>query len=251
VSARAVGLGAGARTVLARETGAYFGSPIAYVYTVAAIVLANSLFMNEFFLAGRLDMTPFFDRLPALSIFLLPAISMRAWAEDRKQRTFELYVTLPLTPLALVLGKLGAALVLYLVFLAGTLPIVLMLVALGSPDLGAIACGYLGAGLLGALFLAFGTLVSSLSSDQIVAFVLAALLGFVLVVTGDERVVAVLDGLAPALAAGSRLRDFVSALPHYETFVRGVLDLGAAAYFLGLSALFLWLEVNVVRRVRS
>jgi len=241
----------GVRVVLARELSAWFDSPIAYVAIVAGLLATGSMFMNEFFLAGKLDMTPFFERLPWVLVLLLPAISMRLWSEDLRVRTFELWMTLPLEPAQVVLGKYLAALSVYAVFLAGTLPIVLVLCILGRPDLGAIASGYLGAALLGALFLAAGMLLSGLTADQIVAFLSAALAGLVLVSTGEERVVAVLDGLAPRLAPGTLIADHLSALPHYETFVRGVIGLSSLAYFAGLSALLLLWNAIIVGKRRS
>jgi ABC-2 type transport system permease protein len=241
----------GVGIVCGRELAAFFDSAIAYVYLISALVLLGSLFMNEFFLTGRLDMTPFFDSLAPLSIFLLPAVTMRLWAEDRKTRTFELWMTLPLSPGQIVLGKYLAALSLYSIFLLGTTPIVIMLVSLGSPDLGLILSGYLGAFALGMLFLAFGSLLSSLTGDQIVAFVASVVVGFLFLFTGHPRVVAVLDGMAPQLGPGSWLTENVAALPHYESFVRGLVELSSVVWFAGLTAVFLWLNTIVVTRVRS
>lgn len=249
--AHRAGLVRGTLVVFRRELAAFFDSAIAYVYLIAALVLLGSLYMNEFFLTGRLDMTPLFDTLAPLSIFLLPAVTMRLWAEDKKSRTFELYVTLPLRAGQLVVGKYLAALTLYAIFLVGTLPIVAMLLSLGDPDLGLIASGYLGALLFGGLLLAIGTFLSSLTSDQIVAFVSSVAFGFALVFTGDPRVVAVLDGMAPALGAGTWLADSVAALPHYENFLRGLVELSSVVWFTGLTAAFLWLNTLVVARVRT
>ncbi len=248
---RSIGFLGGIGVVLGRELGAFFDSAIAYVYTIAGLLLATSLFMNEFFLTGKLDMTPFFDLLAPLSVALLPAITMRVWAEERKHRTFELWATLPLRAGQVVLGKYLATLTLYLVFLAGTLPIVVMLLALGQPDLGLIAAGYLGAVLLGALLLAIGCLLSSTTSDQIVAFLLAALAGFALIASGHPTVVAVLDGAAPRLGAGRFLADNISALPHYERFIRGLVAGSSLVYFVGLSAVALALNALLVERHRS
>ena len=108
----------GVRLVAARELGAAFDSGIATVATVALTLLASSIFMNEFFLTGTVDMTPFFDLLPLLLAFFLPALSMRLWAEEKKSRTIELLFTLPIRPLQAVLGKYLAALGLYGLFLA-------------------------------------------------------------------------------------------------------------------------------------
>ena len=241
----------GVRLVAARELGAAFDTGIATIATVVLTLLANSIFMNEFFLTGTLDMTGFFDLLPLLLAFFLPALSMRLWAEERKSRTVELLFTLPIRPLQAVLGKYLAALALFGLFLACTLPIPIMLEVLGTPDRGAILCGYLGLALFGALFLAFGTLLSALARDQIVAFVTSTLAGFALVLTGEERVAGVLDGLFPALAPGSFLREHLSVLPPYGEFVRGIVRLSATSYFVLLSGLFLWATALVLERDRS
>ncbi len=239
------------RIIAGRELGAYFDSAIAYVYTIAFTVLANSIFMNEFFLAGTVDMTSFFDLMPLLLAFFLPAITMRLWAEERKSRTVELLLTLPVRALQPVLGKFLAAFGLYLLFLAGTLPIPIMLMVIGDPDVGLIASGYLGLILFGALFLSFGIFLSALTGDQIVAFVASTLVGFAFVLTGDDRVVAVLDGLFPALGLGTFLYEGLSVMPHYRAFVGGAVELSAIVYFLILSGLFLWFNAVVLERRRA
>ena len=241
----------GVGLIAGRELGAYFDSSIAYVYTIAFVVLANAIFMNEFFLTGRAEMTAFFDLVPALLAVFLPAVAMRLWAEERKTRTIEMLLTLPIVPLQAVLGKFIAAMVLYALFLFGSLPIVVMLVFLGRPDLGMIVGGYLGLVLLGAMFLSFGMCLSAITGDQIVAFVLSAVLGFFFLLTGDERVVAVLDGMAPALSIGTALYESVSAGPPYESFVRGVVELSSMVYFVLMSVLFLWINALVLRQVRA
>lgn len=237
--------------VAAREVANYFDSRIAYVYTVAFVLLANGIFMNDFFLVGTVDMTGFFDRMPLLLPIFLPAITMRLWAEERKQRTLEMLLTMPIRPLQAVLGKYMAALVLYALFLAGSLPIVVMLLALGQPDLGLVASGYLGLLLFGAQFLALGMFLSALSSDQIVAFVTTTVVGFLFVLLGNEQVVAVLDGLAPGWSPGTVLYESFSVMPHYDAFVRGVVGLPALVSFGGMSALFLWLNAVVLERDRA
>lgn len=240
-----------ASAVLARELSAAFDSPIAYVTAIGFVLLVNSVFMNEFFLVGRADMTPWFDLLPYFYVFFLPAMTMRSWAEERKTRTFEVLLTLPLTTWQVTLGKFGAALLLLLVWLAGSLPIPIMLAVLGRPDPGLIASGYLGAVLLGSTFLSFGLCLSALSADQIVAFVLSVLVGALLILTGSDRVVAVLDGLAPDLGAGTWLFEHVSALPPYSELVRGAVRLSDLGYFAGLTALFLGAGAYATGKVRA
>jgi ABC-2 type transport system permease protein len=239
------------RLVAARELGAAFDTGIATIAAVAYTLLASSIFMNEFFLTGVVDMTGFFDTQPLLLAFFLPALSMRLWAEEKKSRTVELLFTLPVRPLAAVLGKYLAALALHGLFLACTLPIPVMLEALGEPDRGAIAAGYLGLALFGALFLAFGGLLSALARDQIVAFVASTLAGYAFVLSGNERVAGVLDGLAPSLALGSLLREHLSVLTPYGEFVRGIVRLSSLVYFGSLSALALWATALVLERDRA
>ncbi|MGQ0553596.1 MAG: ABC transporter permease [Planctomycetota bacterium] len=241
----------GLLVVAARELGAYFDGAIAYVYIIAFVALSNSIFMNEFFLSGRVDMRPYFELMPLLLAVFLPAITMRLWAEERKQRTLELLMTLPIVPLQATLGKFLAALLLFVGFLLGSLPIVIMLAALGEPDFGLIAAGYLGLLGLGALFLSFGALLSALSSDQIVAFVTSTLLCFAFVLLGNDRVVAVLDGLVPALAPGTLLYENFSIAPHYQAFLAGTISLSASAYFVLTSTLFLWLNARVLETNRA
>jgi ABC-2 type transport system permease protein len=242
---------AGLGIIARRELAAYFDSRIAYVYTVAFLVLANAIFMNEFFLAGTVDMSGYFDLLPLLLAFFLPAVTMRLWAEEHRQRTAELLLTMPITSLQAILGKYLAALGLYGLFLLGSLPIVVMLLVLGSPDLGLIASGYLGLIFFGALYLAFGMCLSALTGDQIVAFVTSTLVGYFLVLSGSEQVVAVMDGLFPSLTLGTFLLDLVSVMPHYDAFVRGVVQLSSLVYFAGLSALFLWMNSLILERKRA
>jgi len=248
---RSPGFLAGVRLIAGRELSAYFDSAIAYVYTIAFVVLANSIFMNEFFLAGNVDMSGFFDQLPVLLAFFLPAITMRLWAEEKKQRTIELLLTLPIRPLQAVLGKYLAALGLFGLFLAGSLPIPFMLVALGEPDLGLICSGYLGLIAFGATFLAFGMFLSALSGDQIVAFVLSTILGFFFVLTGNDQVAAVLDGLFPSAGLGTFLYESISVMPHYDALVRGLIDLSTVVYFSLSCALFLWANTLVLERDRA
>ena len=241
----------GIRVIARREMAAYFDSSIAYVYTIAFVVLANAIFMNDFFLTATVDMSPFFDALPLLLVAFAPAITMRLWAEERKTRTIELLLTLPIRPIQAVLGKYLAALGLYAIFLLSTLVIPIMLTMLGEPDYGLILSGYLGAILLGGLFLSFGMFLSAWSSDQIVAFVLSVMVGAFFVLTGDDRVVAVMDGMFPAAAIGTLLYEHVSVMPHVDAFIRGVVELRSLVYFALLTASFLWLNAAMLDRARE
>jgi ABC-type transport system involved in multi-copper enzyme maturation permease subunit len=232
-------------TIFRREFAAYFNSPIAYIFIIAFLVLNSGLFMTGFFLNGVADLRAFFGNLPIFLIFFIPAVSMRLWAEDKRIGTFELLMTLPMRAMDVMLGKYLAALAFYLVALAGTLPLVIMVGALGNPDMGAIASGYVGAVFLGALYLAIGTFTSGLMRDQISAVILGIMACFLIFILGVPGVAATVDGWVPGL--GSLLQHYLGLSDHFEMMLRGVISLGNLAYFVGLTAVFLtlntlWLE---------
>ncbi|MFT4537579.1 MAG: ABC-2 type transport system permease protein [Planctomycetota bacterium] len=242
---------AGIRIICGREFTASFDSPIAATTVIAFLLVASSLYMNEFFLIGQLEMNSFFERLPLLFALFLPALSMRAWSEEKSSRTFELLVTLPYHSSTLVIGKWLASTLLLVLALAASTPIVAMLISLGDPDLARIAAGYLAALLLGAWLLAIGSFLSALTQDQVVAFVATAFLIFVLISTGDARVVAIIDGWAPSLGLGHWMQQTLSALPHYERMIAGLVDTGALLYFGGGTAAALFATAHIVARERS
>jgi ABC-2 type transport system permease protein len=238
----------GVQVVFSRELEAYFDAPIAYIYASVFLILSCSTFMNAFFLNGILEMAPYFDLLPYLLIPLIPAMTMRSWAEEHAQHTFELLMTLPLRSLQIVLGKYVASLAFFIIVLMGTLPIVGMLVWLGSPDLGLIFTSYWGAIMLGGFFLSFGLFASGLTQDQIVAFVVATLFGFIFVLSGHDKVVEILDGLAPAWQLGTFFYESLSVVPHYTAFTEGLIDLSAVLYFALMSGFFIWMNDLSLKR---
>lgn len=231
--------------VLNREMAAYFNSAIAYIFMIIFTLLNNGLFMTQFFLTGRADMRALFYTLPVFLSVFLPAVSMRLWAEERRGNTQELLLTFPLAPQELVLGKFFASFLFYLMTLACTLPIPVMLLALGRPDIGVILSGYIGAALLGGFFLAIGTLVSGFCRDQIVAFILSMMICFGFYLAGTEFVASSLDGWIAGF--GTFLRRFLGTADHYATFAKGVIDIRDVLYFVIGSAVALvlngfWIE---------
>jgi ABC-2 type transport system permease protein len=161
------------KNIFNREFAAYFNAPIAYIFIIVFLAVNSGLFMTSFFLAGTADMRGFFSLLPIALIIFIPAISMRLWAEDARGGTLALLHSFPIKSSQLVLGKFFASFVFYLLALAGTLIIPIMIIFLGNPDLGPIIGGYFGAALLGAFFLSVGIFISSLFKDQIIAFILS------------------------------------------------------------------------------
>jgi ABC-2 type transport system permease protein len=233
------------RTIFRREFAAYFNSTIAYIFLIVFLVLTCLLYMTSFFLSGEASMRGYFDSLPLFLCIFIPLLSMRLWADDKQAGTFELLMTLPMRSAEVVAGKYLAAMVFYLLALAGTLPIVVMLTILGNPDLGAVFSGYIGAILLGALFMGVGIFCSGLVRDQLSAAVLGVLACFALFLPGIPTVAATIDGWIKGL--GSFLQQFLGLFAHYESLQLGALYLGDAAYFLTLTLVFLilntlWLE---------
>jgi len=232
-------------TIFRREFASYFNSPIAYIFIIAFLVLNSGLFMTSFFLGGAADLRGFFGNLPFFLIFFIPAVSMRLWAEDKRLGTFELLMTLPMRARDVMLGKYLAALAFYLVALLGTLPLPIMVSVLGNPDMGALWSGYIGAALLGALYLAVGTFTSGLMRDQISAVILGIMACFVIFLLGIGTVAATIDGWIPGF--GSFLQQYLGLSAHYDMMLRGVVSLGDLTYFVGLTVVFLslntlWLE---------
>ncbi len=235
----------GTMTIFRREFGSYFNSPIAYIFIIAFLAFNSVLFMTGFFKSGTADLRNFFGSLPWFLLFFIPAVSMRLWAEDKRLGTFELLMTLPMTASQVMMGKYLAALSFYLVALAGTLPLPIMVMALGNPDVGAMISGYIGAALLGALYLGIGTFTSGLMRDQISAVILGIVACLVVMLLGMEFIASAIDGWFPGF--GSFLQTHLGLSGHYNMMMRGVISLGDLTYFLGLTAVFLilntmWLE---------
>lgn len=232
-------------TIFRREISAYFNSAIAYIFIIVFVLLNGGLYITQFFLFSRAEMRPFFSTLPLLLAVFIPAVTMRLWADERKGNTLELLLTFPMAPHELVLGKFLAGLLFYVMALAGTFVVPLMLHFLGRPDIGAMICAYIGSVFLGGFFLAVGIFVSGFARDQIVAFILGMMICFSLYLIGTEFVAATVDGWIPGL--GTLLGNSVGAAKHFDSFAKGVIDNGDVLYFIVGTAIFLvlngfWLE---------
>lgn len=223
-----------------RELAAYYESTIGYVYMIVFLVVSVGLYITPFFTRPQAEMRGFFMSLPLILCVFIPAVTMRFWAEDRKENTLELLLTFPMKPHELVLGKYLAGCIFYLITLAGTFTIPLMLLVLGDPDIGAIGAAYLGSLLLGGFFLSMGIFFSGLCKDQIVAFILALLACFGGYLLGTTFMATYLDSFWPGL--GALLADLVGVTGHYKAFARGVVEVGDVLYFLMWTTLFLFLN---------
>ena len=227
-------------TILHREFGAYFNSPVGAIFLIVFTLMASALYVTEFFLFPVAELRSFFNVLPLILCVFVPAVTMRLWAEERAGNTVEMLLTFPMHPMALVLGKFAAAFCFLLLALASTLLLPVMVATLGRPDLGQMAASYLGAILLGGFFLALGQLVSGFARDQIVAFVLSLLACFALFLLGTDFAATALDAWIGGL--GSALRELLGVTGHYTVFTRGVVEVADLAYFLVWTGLFLFLN---------
>jgi ABC-2 type transport system permease protein len=229
----------------------YFATPVAYVFIVIFLALNGvmTFYVGNFFDRNQADLVAFFSFHPWLYLFLIPALSMRLWAEERRTGTIELSMTLPLTTGQIVIGKFLAAWAFTAIALALTFPIWLTVNYLGDPDNGAILAGYLGSLLMAGGFLAVGSFVSALTKNQVIAFVLAATLCFLLVAMGSTIVLNFLGDLA-----SGEMADFLrslSVMNHFSDISKGVVDLRDAIYFAALICLFLVLNVVALDRLKA
>jgi ABC-2 type transport system permease protein len=225
--------------ILRRELASYFATPLAYVFIVIFLVLAAAFtfYLGGFYERGQADLEPFFTFHPWLYLFLIPALSMRLWAEERKSGSIELLMTQPVTLWQAVLGKFFAAWIFTALALALTFPIWLTVNYLGHPDNGAILAAYLGSLLLAGGFLAVGSCMSALTRNQVVAFILAVVVCFAFLLAGFPLVLDVFRAWTPqplldAIAS-------LSFLAHFDAITKGVIDLRDLLYFAMLIGLFL------------
>ena len=192
----------GAITVFRRELAGYFATPVAYVFIVIFLIMAGALTftVGNFFARGQADLTPFFTFVPWLFLFLVPALTMRLWAEERRLGTIELLLTLPIAQWQAVVGKFLAAWAFCGIALALTFPLVIAVNVLGHPVNGAILPGFLGCMMVAGAFLAVGAAISAMTKNQVIAFVLAVAACFFLTAAGSPVVTEFLSMRFPLLA---------------------------------------------------
>ncbi len=230
--------------VAKKELASYFNSLIAYIVVVAYLAVTSILFffLNGFFLKNQATLRDYFGFVPFVFIFLIPAITMRAWAEEKKSGTLEILLTLPFKEGEAVMGKFVAAMALLGCMIVLSLLLPISLGRFGLFDAGQILCQYLGTILLGGCGIALGLLISSLSFNQISAYLFCglALLAFTLMGEVDSWL-SLPAWLAAALNA-------ISFTFHFESFSKGIIDTRDLAYFVILCGVFLFLNAQVLVR---
>lgn len=234
----------GWQAIFRRELASYFATPVAVVFTVVFLVLsmAFTFYLGDFFVRDQAGLQAFFFYHPWLFLFLIPAISMRLWAEDRRSGTFELLLTLPVSIFAIVFGKFLAAWVFIGLALALTFPIWITVNYLGSPDNGVILASYVGSFLMAGSFLGLGAAFSALTRNQVIAFVGTAAVSFIFMFSGLSMVQNILQGWMPEPVI-SLIASF-SFLSHFSSIMKGVIEARDFLFFISLTGF--WLFVNAV-----
>ena len=219
------------QAVFRREFKSYFTTPVAYVFLIIFLFFSGYLtFKQGFFAIRQADMNTFFMNMPLLFVFLVPAVAMRLWAEERRVGSIELLLTLPVTVTQAVLGKFCAAWLFIIIALALTFPMVITVCFLGDPDAGLIITGYLGTVLMAGSFIAIGCFFSAISKNQVISFVLSVVACAVLVFAGMPTTLNYLSTFLPAGLVSTI--GAMSLQTHFESIQKGLLEFKDFSYFI-------------------
>lgn len=242
------------KTIAKRELAAYFTSPVAYVFIVIFLLLSGffTFMIGGFFERGEASLRDsFFLWHPWFYLFLVPAVGMRLWSEERRLGTMELLLTLPITPWQAIVGKFLASWIFLAIALGLSFPVWMTVNYLGSPDNGVIFAGYVGSLMLAGAYLALTCITSALTRNQVVSFILSVVLCLLLIFAGWPPVTNFITRVLPGTAG---VVDFVSAfsvMTHFEGFQRGVLDSRDVIFFLSVMGFSLFTTGVVIRSLRS
>ena len=242
-------LASGPRRTIAlfkKELRGYFASPVGYVFIVFYLLLSNGLFffVRDFFGAGQASMREYFAMVPWVLLFFVPALTMRSWAEEKRSGTRELLLTLPLSEGEAVLGKFLAGFSFLSIAMVFSWTVPFSVGYLGRPDWGVIIASYLGSLLLGASYLAVGLLISSVTENQVSAFVGTIVTLFVLLAAGLVPLWIGNLGGAGNLAELVAVCEYISLYSHFQSILRGVMDSRDVVYYLSVVVFFLWLNAR-------
>ncbi len=238
-------------SITKRELISYFATPVAYVFITIFLLLSGlfTFYLGNFFEIGQASLGSFFEWHPWLYLFLVPAITMRLWSEEKKSGTIELLTTLPVSTLNIVLGKFMAAWLFTLLALILTFPIWITVNYLGNPDNGVIMASYIGSLLMSGGYLSIGIFISSLTKNQVIAFIVSVTVCFLFTVSGLPIVLDFFSNWA-----GEAITDVIASfsfLANYSDISRGIIDFRTLVYFLSLIVLFLYLNVITLDNSRN
>ncbi len=236
--------------IMRREIASYFATPLAYIFILIFLMLSSAFtfYLGSFFERGQADLQSFFYWHPWLYLFLIPAVSMRLWAEERKSGSIELLMTQPVTLWEAVLGKYFAAWLFAGLALALTFPMWITVNYLGNPDNGAILAAYIGSLLLAGGYLAIGSCMSALTNNQVIAFILGVVVCFAVLLAGFPIVLDAFRGWLPTWLVEALAS--MSFLTHFESIKKGVIDIRDLLYFAMLGGFFL-LATSIALEVRK
>jgi ABC-2 type transport system permease protein len=237
--------------LLKREFASFFATPVAYVFIGIFLILSAvfAFFIGSFYERGQADLLPFFNFHPWLYLFLVPAIAMRSWSEERKSGSIELLMTLPISTWQAMLAKHLAAWLVLGLALVLTFPLWLTVNYLGSPDNGIIIAAYLGSWFMAGAFLAIGICMSALTKNQVIAFILAVVVCFLFVVSGSNIVLDAFKSWAPTLVIDT-VASF-SFLSHFEAMAKGVIALNDVGYFLLVTLSWLFAGLVIIDQKKA
>ena len=237
--------------VVKRELSGYFGSPVAYVFIVIFLLLCGffTFYISHFYEIGQADLRAFFEWHPWIFLFLVPAVGMRLWAEERRTGTIEIILTLPITLTEIILGKFIAAWLFIGIALFLTFPLVVTVSYLGDPDMGAVCCSYFGSFMLAGAYLSVGSMSSSLTRNQVISFIVSVIICLFFVLAGWPPVTEILLGWSP-----SWLVDVISGfsfMTHFTSMERGVLDLRDLFYYITIIFFMLFSNGVILQNRRA
>ena len=233
--------------ILDRELKGYFRTPLASIFLLVFLALSSGMtfFLGRFFERDQADLTAFFSWHPWLFLVLMPAIGMRLWAEERRSGTIELLITLPVTNTQLVVGKFLASWIFTLIALILTMPIWITVNYLGEPDNHVILISYFGSWLMAGAFLALTSCLSALTKNQVIAFIISSISGFVLIMAGFNLVLSAVRSWSPNWI--TETISSMSFLSHFSRIQMGVFDLNTLVFFVSMIILCLWINVQLVQ----
>lgn len=232
--------------IFKRELSSYFATPVAYVFIVIFLIMSGALtfYLGNFYERGQADLISFFNFHPWLYLFLVPAISMRLWAEERKSGSIELLMTLPISVGQSVTGKYLAAWVFIGLALVLTFPIWITVNYLGDPDNGVIFAAYIGSFLMAGGFLAIGACISAMTKNQVIAFIITVVICFIFLLAGSPLVLNFFKAWMPQSIVDAI--SSLSFLTHYISISKGVIDLRDVIYYFTLIGFWLYANALVV-----
>ena len=229
-----------ALTIAKKELNSYFNSPLGYIVVSVFLVIAGWMFVQTFFIIDQATMRSFFNFLPILFMFVLPAVTMSSWSEEKKSGTVEVLMSFPVSTVKVVIAKFLSSFVFLIIMLALTLAIPIMITSLGTPDRGIIWAGYLGTVFLGSSYIAIGLWVSSITKNQIISFLLTVVIVFIFYMIGNSLI---LDAMPSSIAS---IGKFLSFSTHFDSILRGVISLADILYYFSVIIFFLFLNARVV-----